>query len=172
MNKSFLWFSSQVEIARVLNKRHKVETKQIAVLTPYSAQKNLIEEEMTNAHLNIKVTSITESQGEVCQTHTHTCMHVTLTVVASPFEFSWRRKILIHNNIGLLLKWWKYTCNYECKLRTCSSFTLIASRQTHLCNRLRWRQLVAISLIRSSHFWSHIMTIEPIKLNEQCSAFM
>ena len=66
MNKSFLWFSSQVEIARVLNKRHKVETKQIAVLTPYSAQKNLIEEEMTNAHLNIKVTSITESQGEVC----------------------------------------------------------------------------------------------------------
>lgn len=40
-------------------------TKQIAVLTPYSAQKNLVEEKMRKANLNVKVASITESQGEV-----------------------------------------------------------------------------------------------------------
>jgi superfamily I DNA and/or RNA helicase len=51
---------------KVLNKRHKVSTSCIAVLTPYSAQKNLIEEKMKEAKLDkIKVASITESQGEV-----------------------------------------------------------------------------------------------------------
>jgi superfamily I DNA and/or RNA helicase len=51
---------------KVLHKRHKVSTSCIAVLTPYSAQKNLIEEKMKEAKLNnIKVASITESQGEV-----------------------------------------------------------------------------------------------------------
>ena len=37
---------------------------QIAVLTPYSAQKNLIDRKMKEAKLKIKVASITESQGE------------------------------------------------------------------------------------------------------------
>ena len=60
-----LYFILQVDIAKVLIRRHKVETKHIAVLTPYSAQKNLIEEKMSKANLNVKVASITESQGEV-----------------------------------------------------------------------------------------------------------
>ena len=51
-------------MAKVLVRRHKVEIKQIAVLTPYSAQKNLIEEKMNEANVNVKVASITESQGE------------------------------------------------------------------------------------------------------------
>ena len=55
----------QVNIAKVLNRKHKVSTSCIAVLTPYSAQKNLIEEKMKEAKLNIKVASIIESQGEV-----------------------------------------------------------------------------------------------------------
>ena len=38
--------------------------EQIAVLTPYSAQKNLIDRKMKEAKLKIKVASITESQGE------------------------------------------------------------------------------------------------------------
>ena len=55
----------QVQIAKVLNIRHKVNTSHIAVLTPYSAQKNLIEDKMKEANLKIKVASITESQGKV-----------------------------------------------------------------------------------------------------------
>lgn len=43
---------------------HKVGVDQIAVLTPYSAQKNLIDRKMREAKLKIKVASITESQGE------------------------------------------------------------------------------------------------------------
>ena len=50
---------------KVLTKKHRVNTSCIAVLTPYSAQKNLIEEKMKEAKLNIKVASITESQGEI-----------------------------------------------------------------------------------------------------------
>ena len=38
---------------------------QIAVLTPYSAQKTLINKKMKEAKLEIKVASITESQGEM-----------------------------------------------------------------------------------------------------------
>ena len=54
----------QIGIATTLHKVHKVGLKQIAVLTPYSAQKNLIDEKMKEAKLDIKVASITESQGE------------------------------------------------------------------------------------------------------------
>ena len=53
----------QVEIATILHKVHKVGVEQIAVLTPYSAQKNVIEKKMKEAELKIKVASITESQG-------------------------------------------------------------------------------------------------------------
>ena len=38
--------------------------EQIAVLTPYSAQKNFIDKKMKEAKLEIKVASITESQGK------------------------------------------------------------------------------------------------------------
>ena len=54
----------QIGIATTLHKVHKVGLKQIAVLTPYSAQKNLIDKKMKQAKLDIKVASITESQGE------------------------------------------------------------------------------------------------------------
>ena len=43
--------------------------RQITILTPYSAQKNLIDKKMKEAKLKIKVASITESQGEACSVH-------------------------------------------------------------------------------------------------------
>ena len=49
-----------------------MRTSCIAVLTPYSAQKNLIEEKMKKAELDIKVASIIESQGEL-HVHVHEC---------------------------------------------------------------------------------------------------
>ena len=55
---------TQVKIAETLCEVHKVPTHQIAVLTPYSAQKLLIDKMMKEANLTIKVASITESQGE------------------------------------------------------------------------------------------------------------
>ena len=55
---------TQVKIAETLCRVHKVPTHQIAVLTPYSAQKLLIDKMMKEANLTIKVASITESQGE------------------------------------------------------------------------------------------------------------
>ena len=57
-------FLMQVKIAETLCKVHKVPADQIAVLTPYSAQKLLIDKMMKEANLTIKVASITESQGE------------------------------------------------------------------------------------------------------------
>ena len=54
----------QVKIAETLCKVHKVPTHQIAILTPYSAQKIIIDKMMKEAKLTIKVASITESQGE------------------------------------------------------------------------------------------------------------
>ena len=53
-----------MEIATTLHKVHKVGVEQIAVLTPYSAQKTLIDKKMKEAKLKIKVASITESQGK------------------------------------------------------------------------------------------------------------
>ena len=57
----------QVEIAMTLHKVHKVGVEQIAVLTPYSAQKNFIDKKMKEAKLDIKVASITESQGNLTE---------------------------------------------------------------------------------------------------------
>ena len=57
----------QVEIVQTLCKDHKVPPDQIAILTPYSAQKVVIEKKMEEFKLDIKATpvrSITESQGE------------------------------------------------------------------------------------------------------------
>ena len=54
----------QIGIATALHKVHKVGLEQIAILTPYSAQKNLIDKKMKEAKLDIKVASITERQGE------------------------------------------------------------------------------------------------------------
>ena len=57
----------QIGIATALHKDHKVDLEQIAVLTPYSAQKNLINKKLKEAELDVKVASITESQGEYIQ---------------------------------------------------------------------------------------------------------
>ena len=54
----------------MLNRKHKVSTNQIAVLTPYSAQKHLIGEKIQQAKLNkVTVASITESQGNNSTQH-------------------------------------------------------------------------------------------------------
>ena len=58
----------QVEIIRVLISRHQISVEQIAVLTPYSAQKNVIEDKLHKARLKVKVASITDSQGEFLST--------------------------------------------------------------------------------------------------------
>ena len=55
---------TQVKITETLCRVHKVPTHQIAALTPYSAQKLLIDKMMKEANLIIKVASITESQKE------------------------------------------------------------------------------------------------------------
>ena len=59
----------QLEVVSVLHNRHGVEYKEMAVITPYSAQKSLIhqlkDEKPTVAKTNeLTVVSITESQGE------------------------------------------------------------------------------------------------------------
>ena len=54
----------QVEMVKMLCKLHKVSVDQIAVLTPYSAQKIVIDKLMKEENLIIKVASITESQGK------------------------------------------------------------------------------------------------------------
>ena len=54
-----------MDIARVLHNIHKVEFSQMAVLTPYSAQKEEIKKLADQAKLTgLKVASITESQGK------------------------------------------------------------------------------------------------------------
>ena len=65
-------FLLQIEIATTLHKVHKVGMEQIAILTPYSAQKNLIDKKTKQAKLKIKVASITESQGK----ENHGCSNV------------------------------------------------------------------------------------------------
>ena len=55
----------QVEIARVLHRDHGVPVEEIAILTPYSAQKDKIQKESqaTRDIRKLKVASINESQG-------------------------------------------------------------------------------------------------------------
>lgn len=57
-------YYTQAEIVQTLCKDHKVDINQIAVLTPYSAQKVVIAKKMKEVKLDIKVASITESQGD------------------------------------------------------------------------------------------------------------
>lgn len=58
---------SQVSIAKTLVQRHHVPNREIAVLTPYSAQKEEIKKRMNAQHLgDILVKTITESQGMDC----------------------------------------------------------------------------------------------------------
>ena len=57
---------NQIEIARILHCKHKIPLEEIAVLTPYSAQKNKILKMVKKPDetlCNLKVASITESQG-------------------------------------------------------------------------------------------------------------
>lgn len=61
----------QVEIVQSLCQIHAVPTDQIAVLTPYSAQKHLIEKMMRDVNLVIRVALIIETQGESISTGFH-----------------------------------------------------------------------------------------------------
>jgi len=54
-----------VEIAEVLIHAHKISSGQIAVLTPYSAQKEEIKIQLTKRKVTgVTVKTITESQGK------------------------------------------------------------------------------------------------------------
>lgn len=56
----------QVRIVQVLHQDYRVETQQLAILTPYSAQKSMIKKKLQqHGRLKeIKVSTITESQGK------------------------------------------------------------------------------------------------------------
>lgn len=54
-----------MEVARALHDKHKVAAEKIAILTPYTAQKFIIQEALKDAKLDkIQVTTITETQGK------------------------------------------------------------------------------------------------------------
>ena len=52
-----------MEIAAVLVKVKKMQEEKIAVLTPYSSQKDLIASKMKRQRLKVTVQTVTESQG-------------------------------------------------------------------------------------------------------------
>jgi len=54
-----------VEIVQTLLRKHKVNSHEVAILTPYSAQKVVIQRELKTAKLDggIRVATISESQG-------------------------------------------------------------------------------------------------------------
>ena len=63
-----LMYPLQIEIVCVLHHRHKVAISELAVLTPYSAQKEKIKkmaQEKTGDMKNLRVASIIGSQGKV-----------------------------------------------------------------------------------------------------------
>lgn len=54
----------QLEIVGVLHRRHRISLKEIAILTPYSAQKHIIEKEyVADWSSEVTVATISESQG-------------------------------------------------------------------------------------------------------------
>ena len=60
----FSWLL-QVEIVQVLHRRHRIALNEIAILTPYSAQKIIIEEEYAGDWKSeLTVATISESQGD------------------------------------------------------------------------------------------------------------
>ena len=55
----------QVEIMKVLIDDHTIDPRQIAALTPYSAQREEIRKQMKKRRVNgVEVKTITESQGK------------------------------------------------------------------------------------------------------------
>ena len=63
--KDYLFFQ-KVELARVLHYIHEIHVSRMAILTPYSAQKEEIRKLAIRAKLptGLKVASVTESQGK------------------------------------------------------------------------------------------------------------
>ena len=59
----------QVKIVDVLLKKYSVCPEDVAVLTPYTAQKKLLERELTN-EIKVKVRTVTESQGAYANNQT------------------------------------------------------------------------------------------------------
>ena len=57
----------QAEIAEALISRHKVEPGEIAVITPYSAQKEEVKKQLGREGVEgVTVKTITDSQGKLC----------------------------------------------------------------------------------------------------------
>ena len=63
----------------VLLTNYSVHHEDLAILTPYIAQKELIKRKLSNEAKNIKVRTITESQG----THTHYVVTYTINESAN-----------------------------------------------------------------------------------------
>ena len=63
----------------VLLTNYSVHHEDLAILTPYIAQKELIKRKLSNEAKNIKVRTITESQG----THTHCVATYTISESAN-----------------------------------------------------------------------------------------
>ena len=66
MNITIIVLYLQINIARILHLRYKVGVTEIAILTPYSAQKNKLLEmvkKQPGKLGKLKVASVTESQG-------------------------------------------------------------------------------------------------------------
>lgn len=63
-NCVFICFWMQADIVQVLMSRHKVKAETLAILTPYSAQKEEISKSLKGRGIaDVTVKSITESQG-------------------------------------------------------------------------------------------------------------
>ena len=62
---SFFCIFQQVKIVRVLLNDYSncVCSEDLAIMTPYTAQKELIKRELSNVNMQVKVQTITESQG-------------------------------------------------------------------------------------------------------------
>ena len=90
--KHYLFFQ-KVELARVLHYIHKIDVSRMAILTPYSAQKEEIKKLAIRAKLmsddqsrGLKVASITESQGKslISSVHsTYIIIHYSICLVNS-----------------------------------------------------------------------------------------
>ena len=71
VSSSFIFFVClQAKIVDVLLNDYSVCPEDVAVLTPYTAQKKLLERELTN-EIKVKVRTVTESQGAYANNQTY-----------------------------------------------------------------------------------------------------
>ena len=67
----FFFVCLQAKIVNVLLNKYNVSPEDLAVLTPYTAQKKLIQREFSDG-IKVKVRTITESQGVFASVCTYT----------------------------------------------------------------------------------------------------